>query len=213
MGITVQRSNPCQGRTKTLRRCGREGDWRFFCDDHRRQPFVWAFIALSVVASLVSIFTPLGSYIRRSPHAEMTPATAVSGEAPADSSIDPARSPRLSVSALLQSAHEVVLEVATDVAMIGILDPQALDHRLRDAEDWWIEDAEMIREMNRGNALFVRTGMDGYYRVLVHGGEPRPSEDTVEALLTCSGGELYIGGYFDAGLRSDRLVGRLYQGA
>jgi hypothetical protein len=50
----------CLGRNKSLRRCNREGDWRFFCKDHTMQPFVWAFSLIFVVgagsASIFSVF-------------------------------------------------------------------------------------------------------------------------------------------------------------
>jgi hypothetical protein len=48
----------CFGITRTLRRCSRTGNWRFFCDDHRRQPLVWAsFLIFTVVAGLSSIYS------------------------------------------------------------------------------------------------------------------------------------------------------------
>lgn len=48
----------CFGISRTLRRCGRRGNWRFFCDDHRRQPLVWAsFLVFTVVAGFSSIYS------------------------------------------------------------------------------------------------------------------------------------------------------------
>ena len=48
----------CYGLTKNLYRCGREGDWRWFCPEHRRQPVVWfIFILFTVVAGTASIYS------------------------------------------------------------------------------------------------------------------------------------------------------------
>lgn len=40
----------CCGLTKNLCRCGRIGNWRFFCDEHSRQPLVWLFVVIFTVA-------------------------------------------------------------------------------------------------------------------------------------------------------------------
>jgi hypothetical protein len=48
----------CFGITRTLHRCSRTGNWRFFCNDHRRQPLVWtSFLVFTVVAGLSSIYS------------------------------------------------------------------------------------------------------------------------------------------------------------
>jgi hypothetical protein len=48
----------CFGITRTLRRCSRTGNWRFFCGDHRRQPLLWSsFLIFTVVAGLSSIYS------------------------------------------------------------------------------------------------------------------------------------------------------------
>jgi hypothetical protein len=48
----------CFGLTRTLRRCGRRGSWRFFCDDHRRQPVAWIFfLVFTVIAGTASIYS------------------------------------------------------------------------------------------------------------------------------------------------------------
>src|SRR5260370_11124097 len=48
----------CWGWTRNLRRCGREGNWKLFCDDHRRQPVVAIFILVfTVVAGAASIYS------------------------------------------------------------------------------------------------------------------------------------------------------------
>ena len=44
----------CRGITRNLRSCGRRGDWRFFCADHRRQPIVWAFVFVFTVGGGLS---------------------------------------------------------------------------------------------------------------------------------------------------------------
>jgi hypothetical protein len=49
-------SKRCWGLTRNLRRCGRQGDWKLFCADHRRQPFVWLFVLVfTVLAGAASI--------------------------------------------------------------------------------------------------------------------------------------------------------------
>lgn len=46
----------CFGVTRNLNLCGRIGDWRFFCSEHRRQPLVWLFgIVFTVLAGIASI--------------------------------------------------------------------------------------------------------------------------------------------------------------
>lgn len=48
----------CYGLTRNFHRCGREGDWRWFCPEHRRQPIVWlSFILFTVVAGTASIYS------------------------------------------------------------------------------------------------------------------------------------------------------------
>ncbi len=47
----------CWGFTRTLRRCGRSGDWLFFCHDHRLQPIFWLSLVFSAIASLASIYS------------------------------------------------------------------------------------------------------------------------------------------------------------
>ena len=54
----------CCGRTKNLNRCGRIGDWRLFCDDHKMQPILAAYaLVFTVVAGGASIL----SYLRVPP--------------------------------------------------------------------------------------------------------------------------------------------------
>jgi hypothetical protein len=52
----------CLGRTSNLHRCQREGDWRFFCHDHKRQPLIWLFTFIFTVlggtASIYSVLAP-----------------------------------------------------------------------------------------------------------------------------------------------------------
>jgi hypothetical protein len=50
------RENRCFGITRNLHRCGRSGDWRLFCPEHRRQPIAWlVFLVFTVVAGFSSI--------------------------------------------------------------------------------------------------------------------------------------------------------------
>jgi hypothetical protein len=54
----------CWGRTKSLNRCGRIGDWRFFCHEHKKQPIIWLFVLIfTVIAGTASIL----SYLSKSP--------------------------------------------------------------------------------------------------------------------------------------------------
>lgn len=142
---------------------------------------------------MLSVYTPVGSVSKQDATSDRLSTVAA-----------PLRDiQRFNLAAILQSPHAIVLDTATDVAIISILDPKALDHRLRDQADWWFEDSEMIREINRGNALFINLGSDGFYQVALHGGgSPATSTKSVAAHLTCDGGELYIGGYFTEGLKS-----------
>ena len=47
----------CLGRTRSLRRCGRYGTWRFFCADHRLQPILWLAAIVSFIAAVVTLWT------------------------------------------------------------------------------------------------------------------------------------------------------------
>lgn len=51
----------CFGLTRNLDRCGRRGDWRLFCQEHKKQPFVWLFVLIFTVgagiASILSYFS------------------------------------------------------------------------------------------------------------------------------------------------------------
>lgn len=52
----------CYGITKNLYRCGREGEWKLFCHEHKKQPLVWLcgliFTVLAGTASILSYFAP-----------------------------------------------------------------------------------------------------------------------------------------------------------
>jgi hypothetical protein len=47
----------CCGFTKTIRRCSRLGEWRFFCDDHRRQPLIWFTTVFTLLAGGASFYS------------------------------------------------------------------------------------------------------------------------------------------------------------
>lgn len=48
----------CWGITRTLHRCGRRGDWAWFCDEHKRQPAAAAFaFVFTVLAGTASIYS------------------------------------------------------------------------------------------------------------------------------------------------------------
>ncbi len=48
----------CWGLKRNLTRCQRTGDWRLFCDEHKRQPLVWLFtLVFTVIAGSASIYS------------------------------------------------------------------------------------------------------------------------------------------------------------
>ncbi len=52
----------CLGRTRNLTRCNRTGDWKFFCAEHRWQPFVWVtFFIFTIIGGGASIYSVLRS--------------------------------------------------------------------------------------------------------------------------------------------------------
>jgi len=58
----------CFGRTRTFRRCGRRGNWKFFCDDHRLQPIVLvSFLVFTVGAGVASIQSAWFPYLWNRP--------------------------------------------------------------------------------------------------------------------------------------------------
>lgn len=47
----------CRGFTKNWNRCGRHGDWKFFCDEHRKQPiYILFFLIFTVGGGSASIY-------------------------------------------------------------------------------------------------------------------------------------------------------------
>ena len=50
--------NQCHGIKRNLTRCQRTGDWRWFCEEHKRQPLVWFFVLIfTVCAGGASIYS------------------------------------------------------------------------------------------------------------------------------------------------------------
>lgn len=46
----------CWGLTRNLHQCGRYGEWRFFCPEHRLQPLIWiSFVVFTVLGSIASM--------------------------------------------------------------------------------------------------------------------------------------------------------------
>jgi hypothetical protein len=57
----------CLGLTKTLHRCSRKGEWGLFCQEHKKQPLIWAcFLLFTVVGGIASIYSAFFSQ----PHAQ-----------------------------------------------------------------------------------------------------------------------------------------------
>lgn len=51
----------CWGLTRNLQFCGRRGNWRLFCNEHRRQPLGWiCFLIFTVLAGTASILSYVG---------------------------------------------------------------------------------------------------------------------------------------------------------
>ncbi len=185
--------NRCYGYTKNLQRCSRNGEWRFFCHEHKRQPVIWIFtLIFTILAGSTSIYSVFWGDIKR----DLDPQI---GQMKVDEKKTNKKTP-LSLSAVVDSEHLISFQTSTDVALITILDPSALDHRLRDDKDWWIENSALLTEMNRGNGIFIQTGYDGYFEVLVHGVEPRVNSKKITVNLACSGTVLYVGGFPSDGI-------------
>ena len=56
----------CLGINRNLHRCNRTIDGRLFCNDHRRQPFVWIFILIfTVIAGSASIYSAFQGTVQR----------------------------------------------------------------------------------------------------------------------------------------------------
>lgn len=50
------------GITRNLHRCSRKGEWRFFCNDHKKQPLIWlSFILFTALGGAASIYSVLFS--------------------------------------------------------------------------------------------------------------------------------------------------------
>jgi hypothetical protein len=180
----------CVGFKKNLNRCSRTGDWTFFCHDHKRQPIVWGFVfVFTVLGGGASIFSIVETKVN-----EVKPMVEPKG------STDTSEYPPLSLRGVINNENLISFAIASDVALVSLFDPMALDHRVRDKEDWWIDDSELIREMNRGNGIFISTGFDGYYEVLVHGKGPRIGSSVISMNLVCEAGLIYVGGYPNEGL-------------
>lgn len=86
---------------------------------------------------------------------------------------------------------------ATDTASISIFDEAALHHRLDDPADWWADPDEEVREVNKGDVIFVDLGADGTYTVCLHTGarqaEGQPTLAQVDARVRCLSGRLFVG--------------------
>lgn len=85
--------------------------------------------------------------------------------------------------------------IRTDTATLAVFDPARLQHRLDDEPDWWSVPRDEVEEINRGNVLFVSTGVDGDYLIHVYQESLPPNvlPVAVQAILACESGEFYIG--------------------
>lgn len=154
---------------------------------------VWLFgLVFTVIAGSASIYSVVVPWLENSASTSSVKEPGSEGD-----SVLP-----LSLSSVLHKEHLFAFEVATDVALISVFDPKALEHRFRDEETWWIEEDALLTEMNRGNGIFLSTGYDGYFEVLVHGKNPRlTTKKELSLTLVCDSGLIYVGGYPLDGLK------------
>jgi len=179
----------CIGINKNLNRCGRSGNWFLLCHEHKRQPVIWGFILTfsigSGIASIYSVFQDR----RQADVSHQQSTKRERGNLP------------FSLSGVVDSENRIAFGVASDVALIAIFDPVALKHRFRDDKNWWVESSELVREMNRGNGIFLSTGYDGFFEVLIHGGSnKRIRSSAISMNFVCEGGVIYVGGYPSDGI-------------
>lgn len=180
----------CFGIKKNLHRCARTGDWALLCHEHKRQPIVWGFVFIfTMLSGASSIYSVVESKLN-----EPSPITEVKY------SNGRLENPPLSLRRVIDKENLISFGIASDVALVSLFDPTTLKHRFRDNEDWWIDDSELVREMNRGNGIFLSTGYDGYYEVLIHGKGERIRGPVVSMNFVCEGGLIYVGGYPNDGL-------------
>ena len=75
----------CWGLTRNFRRCGRQGDWTFFCDDHRLQPLGGvSFIVFTVLGAVASIQSAWFPALRNKPSAAAGGTTAITRQVTAN---------------------------------------------------------------------------------------------------------------------------------
>src|SRR5258708_1884624 len=83
--------------------------------------------------------------------------------------------------------------VTTDTASVCVFDPKNLQHRITDSVTWWTDRKEALKEINAGNALFVKLGGDGEYAFNVRLGKEKPKDAKISAILHCPSGRVYFG--------------------
>lgn len=103
--------------------------------------------------------------------------------------------------------------IVTDTATLVVFDLEALRHRVDDDPDWWCDVDEEIKELHRGNAMFVALGADGLYELDIVEGVPESVTHCVTARIRVPSGKLFVGPGEDVtggGLRPDkrRTTGR-----
>ena len=88
---------------------------------------------------------------------------------------------------------ETTIQFTTGTATICAFDPDAINHRLNDLDDWWSDPQDELEEVNKGNVLFVSLGSDGQYTVHLSCGQQHGPPAMVSARLRCPGGSLFVG--------------------
>jgi len=182
------------------------------CHQHRLQPLILVISLVSVIGACLGLWVDGSEVLRRISDAK----SASTGSAlQPDQKTEPVGPPvpakhvsekssifrPFNLKSILDSGQAVVISTITDTAMLVFVDPETVEHRRRDSEDWWTEDSEMLREMSWGNAVFVTLGADDMYDVVIHGGEPEfEGTEEVRARLVCRGGFIYVGGYVADGV-------------
>lgn len=205
----------CLGRTQSLRRCRREQAF-LVCHQHRFQPLILVVSLISVIGACVGLLVDGSEVLRRISGESPNVVAGSPSDPPVNTGVAAIRPPSagkesseakavierpFNLQTIIDSGHMVAISTITDTAMLAFLDPDTVEHRRRDSEDWWTEETEMLREMNWGNAIFVTLGADDMYEVLIHGGQPEfDGPEEVRARLVCKGGFIYVGGYVDDGV-------------
>lgn len=82
--------------------------------------------------------------------------------------------------------------VRTDTATIVLFDPELLREKLEEDADWWTGDGDLDAEERKGALVYIDTGSDGYYWVVISDTD-LGTETLKEASLRVGSGILLFG--------------------